>query len=136
MSILLLDTQAFVWAVSAPDRLSAAARSAVVARTNRVLVSAATIAAPGRTRSGAGRLATFLTADQPPGRPTPPTLDAPSTAPPGRPPATTFPDDGGTVGGAEAALAHRGGPRRTQEQRSADSTTHPPSSLIAIASPV
>jgi PIN domain nuclease of toxin-antitoxin system len=39
---LLLDTHAYVWAVSAPDRLSPAARRAIEDRRRTVLVSAAT----------------------------------------------------------------------------------------------
>jgi PIN domain nuclease of toxin-antitoxin system len=39
---LLLDTHAFVWAISAPDRLSQSARSVVEDPSNRLLVSAAT----------------------------------------------------------------------------------------------
>lgn len=41
MTTLILDTHAYAWALTAPDRLGAAARSAVADRTNRVLVSAA-----------------------------------------------------------------------------------------------
>ena len=43
MTTLLLDTHAYVWAISEPDRLSATARAAVTARGNRLLVSAATV---------------------------------------------------------------------------------------------
>jgi PIN domain nuclease of toxin-antitoxin system len=43
MTTLLLDTHAYVWAVSEPDRLSASARVAIAARANRLLVSAATV---------------------------------------------------------------------------------------------
>lgn len=39
---VLLDTHAFVWAVTAPDRLSASARELVSDAETRVLVSAAT----------------------------------------------------------------------------------------------
>jgi PIN domain nuclease of toxin-antitoxin system len=39
---LLLDTHAYVWAMSAPDRLSPAARRAIEDRRRTVLVSAAT----------------------------------------------------------------------------------------------
>lgn len=42
MTDLLLDTHAFVWAISAPDRLGGTARGLVEDPTNRVLVSAAT----------------------------------------------------------------------------------------------
>lgn len=42
MTDLLLDTHAFVWAISAPDRLSPSARSVVEDPSNRLLVSAAT----------------------------------------------------------------------------------------------
>lgn len=41
MAILLLDTHAFVWAVSAPDRLGDRARQAIVEPTNELRVSAA-----------------------------------------------------------------------------------------------
>lgn len=43
MSTLLLDTHAYVWAVSEPERLSTAARAAVADRSRRILVSAATV---------------------------------------------------------------------------------------------
>ena len=39
---LLLDTHVLIWSVSAPQRLSAAARAAIVAPANSVFVSAAT----------------------------------------------------------------------------------------------
>ena len=39
--ILLLDTSTLIWAVSAPHRIAAAARSAIVEGTNEVFVSAA-----------------------------------------------------------------------------------------------
>lgn len=42
MTILLLDTHAYVWALTEPDRLSARARTAIEARSNVVLISAAT----------------------------------------------------------------------------------------------
>lgn len=42
MTDLLLDTHAFVWAISAPDRLGDTARGLVEDPSNRVLVSAAT----------------------------------------------------------------------------------------------
>lgn len=42
MSTLLLDTHAYVWALTAPERLSSAAREAVETATNVLLVSAAT----------------------------------------------------------------------------------------------
>lgn len=42
MTDLLLDTHTFVWAISAPDRLGAAARAHVEDPGNRLLVSAAT----------------------------------------------------------------------------------------------
>lgn len=41
MTVLLLDTHAFVWAVSEPDRLSGRARETIADRSNHVLVSAA-----------------------------------------------------------------------------------------------
>jgi PIN domain nuclease of toxin-antitoxin system len=41
MSILLLDTHAYVWAVTAPRELSESARSAVADTSNTLLVSAA-----------------------------------------------------------------------------------------------
>ena len=43
MSTLLLDTHAYVWAVSEPERLSTAARAAVADRSRQILVSAATV---------------------------------------------------------------------------------------------
>ncbi len=42
MTDLLLDTHAFVWAISAPDRLGGTARGLVEDPSNRVLASAAT----------------------------------------------------------------------------------------------
>ena len=42
MTILLLDTHAYVWALTDPDRLSRRARTAIEAPSNAVLVSAAT----------------------------------------------------------------------------------------------
>ena len=42
MTTLLLDTHAYVWALTDPDRLSAPARRAVETPTNELLVSAAT----------------------------------------------------------------------------------------------
>lgn len=42
VTTLLLDTHAYVWAVSAPDRLSPRARLALETPTNQLLVSAAT----------------------------------------------------------------------------------------------
>ena len=42
MTLLLLDTHAYVWALTDPDRLSGRARTAIEARSNTVLVSAAT----------------------------------------------------------------------------------------------
>lgn len=42
MTELLLDTHAFVWAISAPDRLGASARNQVEDPSNRLFVSAAT----------------------------------------------------------------------------------------------
>lgn len=42
MTDLLLDTHAFVWAISTPDRLGGTARSLLEDPSNRVLVSAAT----------------------------------------------------------------------------------------------
>ena len=42
MTVLLLDTHAYVWALTDPDRLSARARTAIEAPSNVVLVSAAT----------------------------------------------------------------------------------------------
>lgn len=42
MTTVLLDTHAYVWALTDPDRLSSRARSAIEAATNVVLVSAAT----------------------------------------------------------------------------------------------
>ena len=42
MTTLLLDTHAFVWAVSAPDRLGTAGRDFIADPANQLLVSAAT----------------------------------------------------------------------------------------------
>ena len=42
MTTLLLDTHAYVWALTDPDRLSSRARAAIEAPGNAVLVSAAT----------------------------------------------------------------------------------------------
>ena len=42
MTILLLDTHAYVWALTDPDRLSGRARTAIEAPSNALLVSAAT----------------------------------------------------------------------------------------------
>lgn len=42
MTILLLDTHAYVWALTEPARLSRRARTAIEASSNTVLVSAAT----------------------------------------------------------------------------------------------
>lgn len=42
MTLLLLDTHAYVWALTAPDRLSDRARTAIEAPSNVVFVSAAT----------------------------------------------------------------------------------------------
>ncbi len=42
MTILLLDTHAYVWALTDPDRLSRRARTAIEAPSNALLVSAAT----------------------------------------------------------------------------------------------
>lgn len=42
MTILLLDTHAYVWALTDPDRLSGRARTAIEAPNNVVFVSAAT----------------------------------------------------------------------------------------------
>lgn len=42
MTFLLLDTHAYVWALTTPDRLSGRARTAIEASSNAVLVSAAT----------------------------------------------------------------------------------------------
>lgn len=42
MTILLLDTHAYVWALTDPDRLSRRARTAIEALSNTMLVSAAT----------------------------------------------------------------------------------------------
>lgn len=42
MTILLLDTHAYVWALTDPDRLSGRARTAIEEPSNAVLVSAAT----------------------------------------------------------------------------------------------
>ena len=42
MTILLLDTHAYVWAITDPDRLSVRARTAIEAPSNALLVSAAT----------------------------------------------------------------------------------------------
>ncbi|MGQ0845740.1 MAG: type II toxin-antitoxin system VapC family toxin [Sporichthyaceae bacterium] len=41
MTLLLLDTHAYVWAVTAPDQLSDGAREAISDRSNTLLVSAA-----------------------------------------------------------------------------------------------
>ena len=43
MTILLLDTHAYVWALTEPARLSRRARTAIEASSNTVLVSAATV---------------------------------------------------------------------------------------------
>ena len=43
MTVLLLDTHAYVWALTNPDRLSDRARTAIETPTNTVLVSAATV---------------------------------------------------------------------------------------------
>jgi PIN domain nuclease of toxin-antitoxin system len=43
VTTLVLDTHAYVWAVTAPDRLSAPAREAVTDPANELLVSAATV---------------------------------------------------------------------------------------------
>ncbi len=43
MTVLLLDTHAYVWAVTAPDRLSDRARAAIVDAGNQLLVSAASV---------------------------------------------------------------------------------------------
>lgn len=43
MSVLLLDTHAYLWAAVAPESLSAAARAAVVDRRNEVWLSAASV---------------------------------------------------------------------------------------------
>lgn len=43
MTTLLLDTHTYVWAVSAPDKLSHAARTVVADRSNAVLISAASV---------------------------------------------------------------------------------------------
>jgi len=43
VTILLLDTHAYVWALTDPDRLSGRARTAIEAPSNAVLVSAATV---------------------------------------------------------------------------------------------
>lgn len=40
---LLLDTHVYVWALTAPDRLSATARTALAQRDREVLISAATV---------------------------------------------------------------------------------------------
>jgi len=42
VTILLLDTHAYVWAITDPDRLSVRARTAIEAPSNALLVSAAT----------------------------------------------------------------------------------------------
>lgn len=42
MTILLLDTHAYVWALTDPDRLSSRARTAIETPSNVVVVSAAT----------------------------------------------------------------------------------------------
>lgn len=42
MTILLLDTHAYVWALTDPDRLSGRARTAIETPSNTILVSAAT----------------------------------------------------------------------------------------------
>ncbi len=42
MTVLLLDTHAYVWALTDPERLSGRARSAIEAANNALLVSAAT----------------------------------------------------------------------------------------------
>lgn len=42
MTVLLLDTHAYVWALTDPDRLSRRARTAIETPTNTLLVSAAT----------------------------------------------------------------------------------------------
>lgn len=42
MTILLLDTHAYVWALTDPDRLSGRARAAIEAASNTLFVSAAT----------------------------------------------------------------------------------------------
>ncbi len=42
MTLLLLDTHAYVWALTDPDRLSRRARTAIEAPSNPLLVSAAT----------------------------------------------------------------------------------------------
>lgn len=41
MTVLLLDTHAYAWAVTAPDRLSERARAAIADASNTLLVSAA-----------------------------------------------------------------------------------------------
>lgn len=43
MTALLLDTHAYVWAVTAPEHLSAPAREAIRASSNSLIVSAATV---------------------------------------------------------------------------------------------
>lgn len=43
MSLLLLDTHTYVWALTDPDRLSRRARSAIETPSNALLVSAATV---------------------------------------------------------------------------------------------
>jgi len=42
VTVLLLDTHAFVWAITSPDRLSDRARTAIEGPSNTLLVSAAT----------------------------------------------------------------------------------------------
>lgn len=42
-AVFLLDTHAFFWAVSAPERLSPAARAEIARPSNRLLVSAASV---------------------------------------------------------------------------------------------
>lgn len=42
MTVLLLDTHTFVWAIASPDRLSDPARTAIEEPSNTLLVSAAT----------------------------------------------------------------------------------------------
>lgn len=43
MRTLLLDTHTYVWAVSEPHKLSSASRDAIADRSNRLLVSAASV---------------------------------------------------------------------------------------------
>lgn len=43
VTTLLLDTHAYVWAITDPDQLSAAARSAIADPANQLLVSAASL---------------------------------------------------------------------------------------------